>query len=91
MSHLESNELIRAEELIEKGKLEEALQLLKDFKKKKDLSLYEQNYFSWDSGRKSAWCSDCKNFYKKLNVSYRSDSFRRYDHPMYETDPRFGH
>lgn len=42
MSHLESNELIRAEELIERGKLEEALQLLKDFKKKRDLSLNEQ-------------------------------------------------
>jgi len=42
MSHLESNELIRAEEFIEKGQLEGALQLLKVFKTKKDLSLNEQ-------------------------------------------------
>lgn len=46
LSDLEHRELVNAKELIEKGKFDEAFQLLNDFGEKKDLSRYERtSYF----------------------------------------------
>ncbi|MFX0106207.1 MAG: tetratricopeptide repeat protein [Candidatus Hodarchaeota archaeon] len=50
MSYSEPKELINAEKLIEEGKIEEALQLLNDFGKKKDLSYHERiSYYTLKS------------------------------------------
>ncbi|MFX0106289.1 MAG: tetratricopeptide repeat protein, partial [Candidatus Hodarchaeota archaeon] len=50
MSYSVTKELIKAEKLIEEGKIEEALQLLNDFGKKKDLPYHERiSYYTLKS------------------------------------------
>jgi hypothetical protein len=57
-----------------------------------DSNNYElNNYFIWSQGAKEGRCKGCEQCYNKLSVDWRAGSFSKYDHPMYETDPMFGH
>jgi hypothetical protein len=57
-----------------------------------DSNNYElSNYFMWSNGARENRCKDCEQCHNELSVSWRSGSFSKYDHPMYETDPMFGH
>lgn len=47
MSYPEAKELIQAENLIEEGKIEKALQLVNDFGKKKDLPYHERIFICY--------------------------------------------
>ena len=55
----------------------------------------EEQYFRWDNMKKESVCNHsikCEHYESRLEASYREGaSFYPYDHPVYETDPMYGH